>query len=416
MNYSKTASKIRRKLNDFSGKLSAGLTKPTSRMVTEIIYGVTTKQSLLLSEVVRSLDESIPEIKTENRLSTRLKNKDISAHIRAGILRAGAECVGQDTLLILDLSDIAKKHARAMEYLAHVRDGSEKRITSGYWTVNVIGAELSGRRITPLYGDLYSQKNPEFISENHEIMTAVATVSEAVGRRGIWVMDRGGDRQTLFDPLLDDGLRFLVRLRGDRNLTLGKNTRSARDLARTCPMLFTENVIRERGGKPVTLKVEFGARRVRLPWRGEELWMVVVKGFGAEPLMLLTNVSLTKSRKALWRIVESYITRWEIEETIRYVKQSYGVENVRVRGYVALRNMFSLLIGAVYFATIWLGKFARLEILSGHVITAAKRFFGTPEFVYYAIADGVGEILRRHGKYGGNVKSALETSAQLALL
>lgn len=324
MNYSKTASKIREKLKEFSGNLSKGLSRPASRFVGEMVYGMTTRQSVLLSEVVRSLEEEIPEIKTENRLSARLKHAGLGRHIRMSVMREGCELVGKDTLIILDLSDIAKKHAKSMEYLARVRDGSA-----------------------------------------------------LVGNR---------------------------------------NTRPALELAGTCPMSFSETVMRGRDGKPTPTRVEFGARRVKLPWRDEEPWLVVVKGFGEEPMMLLTNVELAKSRKALWRMVESYVTRREIEETIRYVKQSYGLENARVRGYEALRNMFSLLPAVVCFATTRPGTFARLGIMAHHAVTAAKRFFGRPGFVYYAIADGLGELLRRHGKYRKNQKPQGETSPQLVLL
>jgi hypothetical protein len=54
--------------------------------------------------------------------------------------------------------------------------------------------------------------------------------------------------------------------------------------------------------------------------------------------------------------------------------------------------------------------------LAHHAITAAKRFFGSPEFVYYAIADGVGEILRKHGSYAKEPNAMRWTSPQLALL
>jgi hypothetical protein len=54
--------------------------------------------------------------------------------------------------------------------------------------------------------------------------------------------------------------------------------------------------------------------------------------------------------------------------------------------------------------------------LAHHAITAAKRFFGSPEFVYYAIADGVGEILRKHGSRRNTADVWKRTSPQLALL
>ena len=58
----------------------------------------------------------------------------------------------------------------------------------------MIGLENRATAITPLYSALYSQKAPGFQSENEEIKAAIATVSPACGKRGVWVLDRGGDR------------------------------------------------------------------------------------------------------------------------------------------------------------------------------------------------------------------------------
>ena len=40
------------------------------------------------------------------------------------------------------------------------------------------------------------------------IKTAIAKVSAACGKRGVWVIDRGGDRGELYDPLLAGGHSF----------------------------------------------------------------------------------------------------------------------------------------------------------------------------------------------------------------
>lgn len=416
MDYSKMAAKLRDKLSMFSGNLSHGLPKTARRFVNEIIYGVTCRQSVLLSEVTRSLGETIPFIKTENRLCRQLKRPGLGSSVRSALLNEGSSRIGDDTLLILDVSDIAKRYARKMEHLARVRDGSEGVLANGYWTMNVIGASVEGKEIIPLYGELYSQNSSGFISENHEILQAVVLVSEAVERRGIWVIDRGGDRGLLYDPLLDDKLRFIIRMTGDRHLLWRGKKRIARELAATCKTPYAVRVTRRRDGKPVSSMVEFGSREVKLPWRYDKLTMVVVKGFGAEPMMILTNAGVKKSRKAVWKIVESYIARWEIEETIRFVKQSYDIENVRVRSYEALKNLYCLLLAVTYFATAWLGFTARLNVLAAHAITAAKRFFGIPDFRYYAVADGISEILRRSGKYLLHRKHNRDRSVQPALL
>jgi hypothetical protein len=47
-------------------------------------------------------------------------------------------------------------------------------------------------------------------------------------------------------------------------------------------------------------------------------------------------------RERLWWTIEAYLTCWRIEETIRFVKQSYQTEDIRVSTYKRLRNMMGL--------------------------------------------------------------------------
>jgi hypothetical protein len=151
-----------------------------------------------------------------------------------------------------------------------------------------------------------------------------------------------------------------------------------------------ERVVREEATKEKVYFLQFGFRKVRLPGRNEDLYLVVVKGFGEKPLMLLTNVKITRSRKELWRMVESYLTRWRIEETIRFIKQSYQVEDVRLLTYLRLQNMMALV---AYFTMAYLGLKTKLLVLMRHLLKAVKRLFGIPEFRFYALADGIREHL-----------------------
>ena len=45
--------------------------------------------------------------------------------------------------------------------------------------------------------------------------------------------------------------------------------------------------------------------------------MVVVRGLGQKPMMLLTTLAKTTTRTDLWQVVSAYITRWRVEETLR---------------------------------------------------------------------------------------------------
>jgi hypothetical protein len=99
----------------------------------------------------------------------------------------------------IDPTDIRKLYARKMPYLATIRDGSKKELGPGYWACAAVACESGGRRIVPLHLRLWSCEAPEFTSENDEIAAVVAAVSGAAKKRGIYVIDRGGDRRKFFN-------------------------------------------------------------------------------------------------------------------------------------------------------------------------------------------------------------------------
>ncbi len=155
-------------------------------------------------------------------------------------------------------------------------------------------------------------------------------------------------------------------------------------------------VTRIEGGKERVYELHFGFRRVRLPEREETLYLLVIHGFGEKPLMLLTTEPLRSTFKGLWRMVRAYLKRWSIEETIRYVKTCYDLENVRVLNYQGLQNLMPLVLAVTFFAACVLDHDARLRVMAGYVEKAAKRLFGVPDFKYYALADGLRAIFMRH--------------------
>ena len=59
----------------------------------------------------------------------------------------------------------------------------------------MVAVERGSAEVMPLDQELYSQEAPDFVSENDEIPKAITRVSKATQGRGVWVMDRGGDRR-----------------------------------------------------------------------------------------------------------------------------------------------------------------------------------------------------------------------------
>jgi hypothetical protein len=47
----------------------------------------------------------------------------------------------------------------------------------------------------------------------------------------------------------------------------------------------------------------------------------------------------------------------------------------------------------IYFASVYLGIRLKLRVLSKHLVRAARRVFGVPDFRLYALADGIKQVL-----------------------
>lgn len=398
MLYSLIANKLRSKITEFSGYVSKNLDKTAQRFICEALYGIMASQSVMLTEIGRSLQTRVSLKKTEERFCRQIKKKQIWEQVHRQVLDDAGRRITDQTLLMLDLSDLHKKYAEKMEYLATVRDGSDDgQLVNGYWTTQVIAAELGSDQVVPLYQELYSQQAPDFRSENEQIIQAMDMVGQSCQNRGIWVIDRGGDRDVLYEHLLktDPVRRFIIRLVGTRHLIYKNRPTQALSLAEQCKTPYSETLVKEIDGTEKVYHIHYGYVPVRLPDHGSRLYMLVVRGMGPKPMMLLTTEPLRRNRKVLYRLLGSYIKRWSIEETIRFIKQTYDMENIRVLKYTRLRNMMALLLAVFYFLAVVLDTNQKLRIMTGHVLKQAKRVFGIPDFKYYALGDGISAIFAR---------------------
>jgi len=387
--------KIKAQLSKFSGIISKGFPKAKKRLIKELLYGIQATKDMKLSNISRSLNEQQLLIKTEDRLSRNLDDVDFTDGINREICRLGASKVLEEMVIAMDLGDIRKRYARKMEYLGGIHDGSEREVGNGYWLCKCVAADIEHTRVIPLYCEAYSQEAVGFKSENEQLFRAIDVVGRHVGTRGIWAIDRGGDRNRLFDKFLakEAPKRFVVRLR-KRDLIHRGVKRDCCEMARALPCHFKATLIKYEEGKEKVRTVWYGAISVKLPRRDERLFMVVVKGFGEDPTMLLTNCRVNlRVKESIWRIVEIYLTRWKCDESFRYIKQSYNLEDLRVRSYIGIRNMVVLVLAVSYFAAVYLGQNLKLKLLVERIFLVSKRFFGVPSFFNYAIADGLYNLL-----------------------
>jgi hypothetical protein len=396
--HSKIRSRLKAQLTRFTSELTVGLSKPLRNFVGEMLFGIQASQDVKLSNIARSLQEDISLIKTEDRLSRNLHAEELETYLRAGLLRLGSRRVETNTVLCLDLSDVRKEHAKKMEFLDQVWDGSRGEVHLGYWLCSIIGAEVHGSELTPLYQQLFSVRAQDFVSENDEILSAIEQLRMHTNGRGIWAIDRGGDRRRLLEPLLERRERFVIRSTGQRLVLDRRRHRvTVHHLGACCRLRYQAKIIKIENGQEKVYPLRYGAESFRLPGRQEPLDLVVVAGFGQEPMVLLTNLGRVRNSQSLWWVVQIYLTRWKIEETFRFIKQSYRLEDIRVLRYQRLKNLVLLMTAAAYFAATFLGQKLKLKILCEKLLIISQRFFGIPPFRFYALADRIGNILSRSG-------------------
>jgi len=232
-----------------------------------------------------------------------------------------------EMVLAIDPGDIRKRYAKHMENLCGIHDGSENEVGNGYWLCKAVAADIEHKNVIPLYCEAYSQDAKDYRSVNNQLFKCIDKVSERIGNKGIWAMDRGGDRRKLFYKLLSDKKRFVIRLQKTRDLIHRGTKKNCYELAKCLPCPFQATIIKYEEGKEQRIQISFDAVPVKLPDRKENLWMVVVKGFGKDPMMLLTSCKVNlQVKESVWRITEIYITRWKCDESYRYIKQCYNLK------------------------------------------------------------------------------------------
>jgi hypothetical protein len=82
----------------------------------------------------------------------------------------------------------------------------------------------------------------------------------------------------------------------------------------------------------------------------------------------------------------------------RREREGYRLEDVRLRTYVRPQNMMALVTAVAYFTSIYLGVRLNLRVLARHVLRAARRVLGIPDFRLYALADGIKHFLFSQSK------------------
>jgi len=335
-NLTRLRQKWKAELSSYLTPLASLLSKPVQKLVIELVYGILSSGSVRISEIGRALKEDISLHCTSKRLSRMLVKHKLSQSLEAQALASAAAQLQEGTVLAIDPGDLSRKYAKKCEYISRVRDGSTSEYVSGYPMISVVARDKFNKT-TPLLLRLYSPKEDGFTSENTEIMQAMDSVSETIGKSFLWVMDRGGDRLKLWDYWISHAFNMVVRVTKQRHWLWRNQALNAQDIAKQLPCKYRCK-LRANGAT----EVKFGITTVFLPSHPyQPLSMVVIRHGKREPL-LLVSTKIARGRRQGEALVQAYMNRWSVEEGYRFLKDVFGLETMMARKLQVMKNLVSL--------------------------------------------------------------------------
>ena len=210
------------------------------------------------------------------------------------------------------------------------------------------------------------------------------------------------------------GLRFLIRGYHERIVETDDGVAHKLEgliqqhVLRGVDTLYKHYVGEHRGRRRHWRKREITVRYDYLPLsmvhgRDEEasqrarirVWVIIVEGLGrgGERSFFFTNVPLS-SLDECHRIIKKYSQRWSCEEAIRFVKQAFALEDVRVQHYVAIQRMMEFCMVCYTFVCLFIERCATHHKRIYHwlhdlIIQRGKR----PRFVHYRILEAIQKVL-----------------------
>ena len=395
MNNSKTANKLKAEIVSFADRISEGLSKPQKRAVVELLFGILSSGSCIVTQVSRRLNDPVKFKKVLERLTRHLSKEDFGKQLQLNYLQKVKRHIKEDTFICVDYTAIAKKYAGAQDNLCKVYDNRTKTVEMGFWQIEVCAIDSERKKYLPLYSRLHSQQDNKFTSENTQTYKTLEVLNDSLNKKGIYVFDRGFDRNLIFAKLLDLDVKFIVRLKKNRHLEYGKKGRKKKVemLAQSVRCQVREKVNFRRKGKITTTYLDYGSRQIKLPaYPDVNLNLVVIKNRRGEvKAMFLTNLP-GGSRKNLNKVVNGYFLRWAVEEMIRFRKQAFDLENIRLRSWTRLQNMTTLTLLSA--GITGLRTCVQLPgVVFSQILHLAKRVGGIKRFSLYAIRDGMSFLL-----------------------
>lgn len=335
-NYTTLIYSLKRKIVNFSKKVCKGCSKPVTKFVVDMLMGIAECQKVHLSSIARALKENILLKKTIERLSRNLMKITNLDLVFDNYLKEIKEDINDRSIVIIDGSEVVKPASTVLEKMCDVRDGSTGEISKGYWMLEIMILSSKNKLPLPIYSKIYSSKEEGYISEDDEVLKGLKQIEKSVSKKSIRTMDRGYDANIYYEYYLTKNIPFVIRTKKNRNVVYKGKTQNIMSVAKQHKGKYKMNF---KGRKRNNIELKISIIPVNLcEFRDKKVNLIVVYGFGEEPMLLLSNLE-SKDERISEVIAKVYLMRWKIEEYFKFKKQQFKFEGFRIRKLNAIKKL-----------------------------------------------------------------------------
>lgn len=387
----------KRDILNYSEKICKGISRPKFKLITNLLYGISESNSCHLSKIGRALKENISLKKTIDRLSRGIDNFEEGEKLLENYSNIVKSYVDDKSVFIIDGSDITKPCSVAMDGLGIVRDGSTGELKPGYMTLEIAVLTSKSRSPITVYDRLYSSKEECFVSQVDETLKGLEYISETFGNKGIRTLDRGYDALRYYEYFTKAQEKFIVRAKKNRDVKYKGETINILKLANKFKGKYRIDFTGKDGIKIECKMTSIPIALVKHP--NIKLNLIVVYGFGATPMLLITNLN-SEDKRLSTVVTKVYLMRWRIEEHFKFRKNQYKLEDFRVRSLNSIRALHRITAMLSGFVSMMSEKRDE-SIFVARLIEASKRIYkpkkgkAKTKFMNYAIADGIFVVLNK---------------------
>ena len=407
---------LKREIVNFSKKICKNSNKPTSKFVTDMLYGISKSKDILLSSISEALDENISKINTIDRLSNNL-SLDLDESIFLNYCNLAFDALGDEPVFLVDDSDVTKPLGNKFEALGIVRDGSskDKSYEKGYHHTEIVGLTNNFKQPISLFSKIHSSTQKEYISNNnvtYEGLNFVVTLLNERSLQGTFVLDRGYDSNDIFNYFFNKNQHFVIRLTEKRKIYYKHRWNKITTLRDAYKGKLKFNIMFQNVEKECLISV------IKAQITASKKWINIffVYGLSDTPMMLASNIPI-KSKEDALKVARLYFSRWRIEEYFKFKKQEYNFENFRVRSLKSINNLNLLLTYTIGFISLMCEKLGK-NMFAQEIIKESHSLKDKVYLWFYQMARGIYNILK-NAKIGikewQNIQKSPPNYCQLSL-